>query len=81
MQCSQTPMTILTLARYILELSLMDYNTVCLKDSKLACAALFIARRMYGLPGWNSTLQFYTGIINVMSRILHLKPIIIFFMK
>lgn len=55
------PMPILTLARYILETSLMEYATVILSDSKLACAALFIARRMSDLPGWNKTLEFYSG--------------------
>lgn len=55
------PMPILTLARYILETSLMEYDTVIVSDSKLACAALFIARRMSDLPGWNKTLEFYSG--------------------
>lgn len=55
------PMPILTLARYILETSLMEYATVVLSDSKLACAALFLARRMSDLPGWNKTLEFYSG--------------------
>ncbi|XP_050094202.1 G2/mitotic-specific cyclin-B3 [Anopheles aquasalis] len=58
---NRIPMPILTLARYILETSLMEYNTVLMLDSKLACAALFIALRMNNKPGWNPTLEFYSG--------------------
>ncbi|ETN68105.1 hypothetical protein AND_000053 [Anopheles darlingi] len=58
---NRVPMPILTLARYILETSLMEYNTVLMLDSKLACAALFIALRMNNKPGWNPTLEFYSG--------------------
>lgn len=54
-------MQVLTLARYILEFTLMDYAIVGLRDSKLACAALFIAMRMNNMPGWNQTLEFYSG--------------------
>uniref|UniRef100_A0A1Q3EWM8 Putative cyclin b n=1 Tax=Culex tarsalis TaxID=7177 RepID=A0A1Q3EWM8_CULTA len=54
-------MPVLTLARYILEFSLMDYAIVQLRDSKLACAALFIAMRMNNMPGWNKTQEFYSG--------------------
>ncbi|XP_058815886.1 G2/mitotic-specific cyclin-B3 [Topomyia yanbarensis] len=54
-------MKVLTLARYILEFSLMDYAIVQLRDSKLACAALFIAMRMSNMPGWNKTLEYYSG--------------------
>lgn len=59
-------MPVLTLARYILEFSLMDYAIVQLRDSKLACAALFIAMRMNNMPGWNKTLEFYSGRIQTI---------------
>uniref|UniRef100_A0A182SIT3 Uncharacterized protein n=1 Tax=Anopheles maculatus TaxID=74869 RepID=A0A182SIT3_9DIPT len=58
---NRIPMMTLTLARYILETGLMDYNTVLVRDSKLACAALFIARRMLDQPGWNETLEHYSS--------------------
>ncbi|XP_035903835.1 G2/mitotic-specific cyclin-B3 [Anopheles stephensi] len=58
---NRIPMMTLTLARYILETSLMDYHTVHVRDSKLACAALFIARRMLDQPGWNETLEHYSS--------------------
>lgn len=54
-------MPTLTLARYILEYSLMDYTTISFSDSKIAAAALFIALQMKELGGWTPTLEFYTG--------------------
>lgn len=42
-------------------MALMDYATITLSDSKIACAALFIALRMNNLPGWTSTLEYYSG--------------------
>lgn len=60
-------MPVLTLARFILEFSLMHYETVTLSDSKVACAALYLALRMKDISGWTKTLEFYTGkfILNV----------------
>lgn len=60
-RAGKIPMSTLTLARYILELSLMDYATIQFRDSKSAAAALFIALRMNDEPGWNDTLEFYSG--------------------
>jgi G2/mitotic-specific cyclin-B3 len=54
-------MITLTLARYILEYSLMDYTTLQLSDSKMACAALFIALKMNKCDGWNESLEYYSG--------------------
>ena len=54
-------MPTLTLARYILEYSLMDYSTIMLSDSKMAAAALLLALQMKDLSGWTPTLQYYTG--------------------
>lgn len=75
-------MQVLTLARYILEFTLMDYAIVGLRDSKLACAALFIAMRMNNMPGWNKTLEFYSGysiedfaeIVILLNNIMTRKP-------
>ena len=51
----------LTLARYILEMSLMDYEVTCFeRDSKIAAASLLLALRMKGLT-WTSQLEFYSG--------------------
>lgn len=47
-------METLTLARYILELSLMDYSFVTEKDSMIAAASLFIAQKMRKEGSWVS---------------------------
>lgn len=60
-QCAFISLPILTLARFILEHSLMDYATITLSDSKMASAALFMALRMVGKPGWSPTLEYYSG--------------------
>lgn len=39
----------------------MDYATITLSDSKLASAALYMALRMVGKPGWSPTLEHYSG--------------------
>lgn len=57
----------LTLARYILEFSLMNYEVISMSDSKIASACLFMALRMNNKTGWNKTLEHYTG----KNRILH----------
>ena len=64
LQCGKISMVTLTLARYILEYSLMDYSTIQLSDSKMACAALFMSLRMNGMEGWNATYEYYSGKIN-----------------
>lgn len=60
-RCAKITMNVLTLARYILEFSLMEYETVTLRDSLLASAALYLALRMKQISGWTPTLEFYTG--------------------
>lgn len=74
-------MTTLTLARYILEYSLMDYMTISLSDSKMAAAALFLALQMKDLGRWTKTLEYYTGykvsdftdVIKILNEGLHKK--------
>ncbi|KAH1014292.1 G2/mitotic-specific cyclin-B3-like isoform X1 [Dendroctonus ponderosae] len=60
-RCSKTSMNILTLARYILEFSLMDYDTIHIRDSLIAAASLYLALRMKFVSKWTPTLEFYTG--------------------
>ncbi|XP_060516821.1 G2/mitotic-specific cyclin-B3 isoform X2 [Cylas formicarius] len=60
-RCARITMPILTLARYILEFSLMDYDTISIKDSILASAALYMALKMKKVSNWTPTLEFYTG--------------------
>ncbi|XP_011299191.1 G2/mitotic-specific cyclin-B3 [Fopius arisanus] len=81
-RCAKVSMPTLTLARYILEYSLMDYSTIMYSDSKIAAAALLLALQMKDLGGWTSTLEYYTGykvneikeIVNVLNEGLHRKP-------
>lgn len=51
----------LTLARFILEFSLMSYDLIQMSDSKVAAACLFMALRMSRKTGWNKTLEYYSG--------------------
>ena len=57
-------METLTLARYILELSLMDYDLVKELDSMIAAAALYIAMRMRSEGSWVSIYFLPLKIIN-----------------
>lgn len=61
LQCAKVQMPLLTLARYILEYSLMDYSIITLSDSKLAAAALLLAFKMTNHGEWSNTLQYFTG--------------------
>lgn len=40
----------------------MDYSTIQLSDSKMACAALFMSLRMNDMEGWNATYEYYSGL-------------------
>lgn len=74
-------MPTLTLARYILEYSLMDYSTIRYSDSKMAASALLLALQMKDLGGWTPTLEYYSGykvddirdIVRVLNEGLHRK--------
>lgn len=56
-------MILLTLARYILELSLLDYKFVTVKESLKASAALFLAFKMYSILVDSKEFFKYTGMI------------------
>ena len=53
-------MPTLTLARYILEFSLMDYSMTSWSDSKMAASCLYLAMQMKSIGEWTPTLEFYT---------------------
>lgn len=55
-------MVLLTLARYILECSLLDYNFVTTKDSLKAAAALYLAFKMSSKSINANEFHKYTGI-------------------
>ncbi|CAD7090302.1 unnamed protein product [Hermetia illucens] len=82
-RCAKIQMQTLTLARYILEMSLMDYSVITLRDSHLASAALFMALRMTGVDNpWDKTLEYYSGykledfafIVPMLNNFLQRKP-------
>lgn len=60
-------MPMLTLARFILEYTLMDYTTVSLSDSKMGAAALYIAFKMEKKMEWNDTLIHFSGNIIIVN--------------
>ncbi|XP_076671564.1 cyclin B3 [Andrena cerasifolii] len=80
-RCAKVSMPTLTLARYILEYSLMDYSTIMFSDSKMAAAALLLALQVKDLGGWTPTLEYYSGykvddirdIVNLLNQGLHRK--------
>lgn len=49
-------METLTLARFILEMSLMEYEFIKYRESKMACACLHLAQRMKKNGEW---VKFY----------------------
>jgi len=67
----------LTLARYILETSLLDYSLIGTPDSLLAAGSLLLAMDMLGKE-WNHTLVYYTGYEhrNLISVRSHLAGLI-----
>ena len=55
-------MPVLTLARYILELSLMEYGlNTDTSESKLAASCLVLALKMKGITGFKTTLEYFSG--------------------
>lgn len=55
-------MPVLTLARYILEFSLMEYAlNVETSESLLAASCLVLAFKMKGIEGWVATLKYYSS--------------------
>lgn len=60
--CRSMEMTLreMTLARFILECSLMDYSMIGHRDSKIAAASLLLAMDILGME-WKDTLTYYSG--------------------
>ena len=58
LQCGRANMETLTLARYILEMSLMEYDFVHRRESEMAAASLCLALRMKKAGDWVSWKQF-----------------------
>nr|CAI5837447.1 unnamed protein product [Callosobruchus analis] len=81
-RCAKIAMPTLTLARYILEFCLMEYETILIRDSKLACAAMYLALKMKKMGSWNPTLEYYSGyklddfktVAVLLNKFLHQPP-------
>ncbi|XP_076453514.1 G2/mitotic-specific cyclin-B3-like [Babylonia areolata] len=71
-RCGRSETKTLYLARYILELSQMEYKFVFQRESMMAASVLYIARMMRRETGWTPTLEFYTG-----YTLKEMKPLIL----
>ncbi|XP_054852528.1 G2/mitotic-specific cyclin-B3 isoform X2 [Eublepharis macularius] len=60
-KCAHATMETLTLARFICELTLQEYDFVQESASRLAASCLLLALKMKNLDGWNPTLEYYSG--------------------
>ncbi|KAH0630745.1 hypothetical protein JD844_003928 [Phrynosoma platyrhinos] len=60
-KCAHANMETLTLARFICELTLQEYDFVQESASHLAASCLLLALKMKKLGGWNPTLEYYSG--------------------
>ena len=56
----QVTMPILTFARFILELSLMEYDLIDVSESLVAASALRLCLIIKGVEGWEKTLEYYS---------------------
>ncbi|KAM4677406.1 G2/mitotic-specific cyclin-B2-like [Discoglossus pictus] len=50
-----------TLAKYLMELTLVDYDMVHFNPSEIAAAALCLSQKILGQGRWGPTQQYYTG--------------------
>ncbi|XP_063967757.1 G2/mitotic-specific cyclin-B3-like [Lytechinus pictus] len=60
-KCAHATLETLTLARFILELSLMESTFITMADSLIASSALLLAFRMKSNGTWDATLRHYSG--------------------
>nr|XP_056715588.1 G2/mitotic-specific cyclin-B3 [Euleptes europaea] len=60
-KCAHATMETLTLARFICELTLQEYDFVQERASRLAASCLLLALKMKNLDGWNLMLEYYSG--------------------
>ncbi|XP_043830336.1 G2/mitotic-specific cyclin-B3 [Dromiciops gliroides] len=60
-KCAHVNMETLTLARFICELTLQEYDYVQERASKLAASCFFLALKMKNIGKWTPTLEHYSG--------------------
>lgn len=77
-RCTGCDMRTLTLARYILETSLLEYELIDEFESKVAAAALLLAFKMVDFDGWTDVAEFYTQYkeAELMTLMLKLNELI-----
>ncbi|ELU11289.1 hypothetical protein CAPTEDRAFT_160449 [Capitella teleta] len=76
-KCASANVVTLTLGRYLLESSLLDYSYVGERDSRLAAACLLMALRLSHTGEWNATLEHYTGyraleLVDLAKKVNHI---------
>ncbi|KAM6253418.1 G2/mitotic-specific cyclin-B3 isoform 2-T2 [Porphyrio hochstetteri] len=60
-KCARATMETLTLARFICEMTLQEYDYARESPSKLAASCLLLALTMKNCGGWTPTLEYYSG--------------------
>ncbi|XP_064526449.1 G2/mitotic-specific cyclin-B3 isoform X3 [Pseudopipra pipra] len=60
-KCARATMETLTLARFLCEMTLQEYDYTRESPSKLAASCLLLALTMKNLGGWTPTLEYYSG--------------------
>ncbi|KAM6116983.1 LOW QUALITY PROTEIN: G2/mitotic-specific cyclin-B3 [Pterocles gutturalis] len=60
-KCARASMETLTLARFLCEMTLQEYDYARESPSKLAASCLLLALTMKNLGGWSPTLEHYSG--------------------
>ncbi|XP_053931573.1 G2/mitotic-specific cyclin-B3 isoform X2 [Cuculus canorus] len=60
-KCARASMETLTLARFLCEMTLQEYDYAQESPSKLAASCLLLALTMKNLGGWTPTLEYYSG--------------------
>ncbi|XP_064639570.1 G2/mitotic-specific cyclin-B3-like [Lineus longissimus] len=60
-KCCKCNMETLTMGRFILEMSQMDYEYLTYKESEMGAACLYLALKMKKTGDWTPTLIYYTG--------------------
>ncbi|XP_009881742.1 PREDICTED: G2/mitotic-specific cyclin-B3 [Charadrius vociferus] len=60
-KCARATMETLTLARFLCEMTLQEYDYARESPSKLAASCLLLALIMKNLGGWSPTLEYYSG--------------------
>jgi len=77
-RCAKLDMEMLTLARYVLETSLMEYDFIDIRDSLMAAASLLLALCIHKVESpWSPTLVHYSGynvseLFDLTNRLLNM---------